>query len=39
LKSFAEKVGVNQNNIWSFFNGKQKSFKGKYFIVETNKNE
>ena len=34
LKSFAEKVGVNQNNIWNFFNGKQKSFKGRYFIVD-----
>ena len=39
LKSFAEKVGVNQNNIWNFFNGKQKSFKGRYFIVETNRDE
>ena len=39
LKSFAEKVGVNQNNVWNFFNGKQKSFKGRYFIAETNKNE
>ena len=39
LKSFAEKVGVNQNNIWNFFNGKQKSFKGRYFIVEINGND
>ena len=39
LKSFAEKVGVNQNNIWNFFNGKQKSFKGRYFIIEININE
>ena len=36
LKSFAEKVDVNQNNVWRFFNGKQKSFKGRYFMVKTN---
>lgn len=39
LKSFAEKVGVKQNNVWNFFNGKQKSFKGRYFIAETSKNK
>lgn len=39
LKSFSKKVGVNQNNVWNFFNGKQKYFRGQYSIIETFENE
>jgi hypothetical protein len=35
LITFAEKAGVKQNNVWSFFNGVTKSFqKKRYFIVK-----
>ncbi len=34
LKSFAEKVGVNQNSVWRFFAGKQKKFHKIYEIIE-----
>lgn len=36
LKSFSEKLNVKQNNVWGFFNGKQKVFRGKFIVVETN---
>lgn len=36
LKSFSEKLNVKQNNVWGFFNGKQKTFRGKFIVVDTN---
>lgn len=39
LKSFSEKLNVKQNNVWGFFNGKQKIFRGKFIVVDKNKNE
>lgn len=38
LKSFSKKLNVKQNNVWGFFNGKQKIFRGKFIVVDTNKN-
>jgi hypothetical protein len=36
LISFADKVGVKQNNVWYFFNGVAKSFqKKRYLLVES----
>jgi len=36
LISFADKVGVRQNNVWTFFNGVTKSFqKKRYLLVES----
>lgn len=31
---FANFVGVNQNNVWAFFNGKQKKFKRRFTIID-----
>ena len=36
LKSFSEKLNVKQNNVWGFFNGKQKIFRGKFIVVDNN---
>lgn len=40
LISFANKVGVKQNNVWNFFNGVTKSFqKKRYLLVESKRDE
>ena len=33
MKSFSEKLKIKPNNVWNFFNGKQKKFQKKYEIV------
>lgn len=33
LISFAEMVGVNQNNIWAFFNGACKTYRKKRYVI------
>ena len=33
LKTFSEKLNVNQTSVWGFFNGRQKKFKKKYMIL------
>ena len=37
LISFAEKVGVKQNNVWYFFNGCTKSFQKKRYVLFNSK--
>lgn len=31
---FAEFIGVKQNSVWAFFNGKQKKFQKKFIVVD-----
>lgn len=34
LKSFSERHGVKENNVWKFFNGKQKKWLNRYILSE-----
>lgn len=39
LISFADKVGVKQNNVWNFFNGVTKSFQKKRYLLAKSKGD
>lgn len=34
MRTFSQKINVNQNNLWKFFKGKQKMFKQRYRIIK-----
>ncbi len=34
IKSFSTKLKIKENNVWGFFNGRQKVFSNRYSIVE-----